>query len=162
MSRSRLFFFAQMTGSRSGRSKLTTLPTSEWTALHSKSPVFDRAFLIHSAIPPLSQKATLAAAARLQARSQRLRCATNLLRMDTGFPLFPHKRLLSNCRGQLIKAGIISCIQHTKPGRYSRSWLFLFARVWLYSQTVQSVCPCQIEKPFQAGPLKSACAPAKI
>lgn len=37
MSRSRLFFFAQMSGSRSGRSKLTTLSTSEWTALHSSS-----------------------------------------------------------------------------------------------------------------------------
>ena len=80
--------------------------------------------------------------------------APNLLRMGTGFPLVPHKRLLSNCRGQLIKAGIISSIQHTKPGRHSRSWLFLFAKVWLYSQTVQSVCPCQIEKPFQAGPIE--------
>ena len=48
------------------------------------------------------------------------------------------------------------------PDSRKRSRLFLFAKVWLYSQTVQSVCPCQIEKPFQAGPLKSACAPAKI
>ena len=67
----------------------TVSATSEWTALHSKSPVFDRAFLIHSVIPPLSQKVTLAAAARLQARSQRLRCATNLLRVGTGLPDSP-------------------------------------------------------------------------
>ena len=103
----------------------TVSATPEWTALHSKSPVFDRAFLIHSVIPPLSQKVTLAAAARLQARSQRLRCATNLLRVGTGFPLVPHKRPSLNYWRRLIKAGIISCIQHTKPGAICVQALFV-------------------------------------
>ena len=67
----RPFSFAQNSRPRPSRSKLTAYPTSEWTALHSKSPVLDRAFLIPLRPASFSAKVPLASADWLQVPSRR-------------------------------------------------------------------------------------------
>lgn len=58
------------------------------------------------------------------------------------------------CVQPLHQGGFENPVAPACPDSRKRSRLFLFAKVWLYSQTVQSVCPCRIKKQPQAEPIE--------